>query len=219
MRGRNATNKLRFRKEDVYKLLLRLGGEARWRDLESHLPDLQMGPTMLKNTLDSLIEEGAVRKEARATKKGPEVWYIAKVQGITVLLKSIIALADIQPKQLEEWRSAALQSKLKDKITEKMSLADWLQALKEAEMDYYILLWRACWIIHNLVCKLGFPELGNTPGYLGFTELNDLKMIPTKMLSKNIIKGAPSLKMPLTTVFTGSSEEFNEWRSSQAPES
>jgi hypothetical protein len=82
VRGRNGNNKPRYRKEDVYSLLLRLGGEARWKDLESAVGhELKWGPTTLKKTLDCMINEGLVLKEARVGEKGPEVWYKVRIKG------------------------------------------------------------------------------------------------------------------------------------------
>jgi predicted transcriptional regulator len=75
MRGKSPYNKPCVRKVDVYKLLLKLGGEARWRDIKAHLKELGWGPTTLKKVLDDMIAEGTVLKEAKLGEKGPEVWY------------------------------------------------------------------------------------------------------------------------------------------------
>lgn len=75
MRGRSPFNKPQIRKTDVYRLLLKLGGEARWKDLKANLKQLGWGPTTLKQTLDEMITERSIVKEARLGKKGPEVWY------------------------------------------------------------------------------------------------------------------------------------------------
>jgi len=75
MKGRSPFNKTSVRKTDVYRLLLELGGEARWKQLRGNLRKLGWGPTTLKETLDRMVEEGSVIKEARLGAKGPEAWY------------------------------------------------------------------------------------------------------------------------------------------------
>ena len=52
MKGRSPLNRPSIRKTDVYKLLLNLGGEARWKDMEMKLKELGWGPTTLKQVLD-----------------------------------------------------------------------------------------------------------------------------------------------------------------------
>lgn len=186
MKGRSIWNRSSIKKHDAFELLLQLGGKARWKNLEAHRSKLGWGPTTLKQTLDELVEEGAVMKEAKLGKSGgPEVWYYAEEKGITLLLKNVLALASIQPAQLEEWRAAAQKAALGVKITGKMSLEERIQAHKEADRDYYRLLSRAYWVLHNLVCKLGFPEIGNIRGYLGFTEVGDLQLIPAEILKRH----------------------------------
>jgi hypothetical protein len=113
------------------------------------------------------------------------VWYHAEEKGITLLLRNVLALESIQPQQLEEWRAAAQKATRDAKITDKMSLEERIQAYKEADRDYYRLLSEAYWTLHNLVCKLGFPEMGNNRGYLGFTEEGDLQLIPTEILKRH----------------------------------
>ena len=186
MKGRSPWNRPSIKKHDAYKLLLQLGGKARWKDLEAHRSELGWGPTTLKQTLDELVEDGSVMKEARLAKSGgPEVWYHAEEKGITLLLRNVLALTSIQPQQLEEWRAAAQKAAREVKITDKMSLKERIQASKEADRDYYMLLSQAYWTLHNLVCKLGFPEMGNNRGYLGFTEEGDLQLIPTEILKRH----------------------------------
>lgn len=68
-------NKPSIRKTDVYKLIVKLGGKARWTHLKAHLKELGWGPTTLKQTLDELVNEGSIIKEAVAGDKGPEIWY------------------------------------------------------------------------------------------------------------------------------------------------
>lgn len=80
MKGRSPHNKPSIRKTDVYRLLLKLGGEARWKDLKANLEELGWGPTTLKKTLDQMIEEGSVIKEARLGAKGPEAWYKVQIK-------------------------------------------------------------------------------------------------------------------------------------------
>jgi len=80
MRGRSPFNRPPVRKTDVYRFLIKLGGEGRWKDLKAHLKEFGWGPTTLKRTLDEMIDEGSVYKEARLGRAGPEAWYIAKVK-------------------------------------------------------------------------------------------------------------------------------------------
>lgn len=92
MRGKSPWNKLSIKKTDVYRLLLDLGGEARWRDLKANLKKLGWGPTTLKQTLDEMVEEGSIIKEARLGPKGPEAWYAVVIKDDEIwgtLLKSI----------------------------------------------------------------------------------------------------------------------------------
>lgn len=80
MRGKSPYNKPSIRKTEVYRLLLKLGGEARWKNLKENLSQLGWGPTTLKRVLDEMIREGSVVKEARLGGKGPEVWYKLKIR-------------------------------------------------------------------------------------------------------------------------------------------
>lgn len=92
MKGKSPWNKLSIKKTDVYRLLLDLGGEARWRDLKANLKKLGWGPTTLKQTLDEMVEEGSIIKEARLGPKGPEAWYAVVIKDDEIwgpLLKSI----------------------------------------------------------------------------------------------------------------------------------
>jgi len=75
LKGRTVWNKPSIRKTDVYKLIVRLGGKARWTHLKAHLKELGWGPTTLKQTLDEMVNEGSIMKEAVAGDKGPEIWY------------------------------------------------------------------------------------------------------------------------------------------------
>jgi hypothetical protein len=106
-------------------------------------------------------------------------------KGITFLLENVLALASIQPEQLEEWRAAAQKAMLEVKITDKMSFEERIQAYKKADRDHCRLLPKAYWTLHNLVCKLGFPEMGNNRGYLGFTEEGDLQLISAEILKRH----------------------------------
>jgi len=80
MKGRSIWNNPSIRKRDIYRLLLKLNGEARWKDLKANLKDLGWGPTTLKQTLDDMVEEGSVIKEARLGAKGPEAWYRVQIK-------------------------------------------------------------------------------------------------------------------------------------------
>ncbi len=75
MKGRSPWNKPSQRKADIYKLLFQVGGEARWKTLKAHLDELRLGPTTLKQTLDEMVKEQSITKEARLGKEGAEVWY------------------------------------------------------------------------------------------------------------------------------------------------
>jgi len=75
LKGRTVWNKPSIKKTDVYKLIVKLGGKARWTHLKAHLKELGWGPTTLKQTLDEMVKEGSVFKEAIAGSKGPEIWY------------------------------------------------------------------------------------------------------------------------------------------------
>jgi len=75
LKGRTVWNKPSIRKTDVYKLIVKLGGKARWTHLKAHLKELGWGPTTLKQTLDEMVNEGSIIKEAVAGDRGPEIWY------------------------------------------------------------------------------------------------------------------------------------------------
>jgi hypothetical protein len=75
MKGRSPFNKPSSRKKDLYELLFKLGGEARWKDLDANLKQLGWGPTTLKQTLDQMVKDRSIIKEARLGAKGAEVWY------------------------------------------------------------------------------------------------------------------------------------------------
>ena len=80
MKGRRPWNKPSQRKADVYKLLVQTGGEARWKTLKAHLDELRLGPTTLKQTLDEMVAEESITKEARLGVEGAEVWYKIQVR-------------------------------------------------------------------------------------------------------------------------------------------
>ena len=107
MKGRTVWNKLSIRKTDVYKLLVKLGGRARWSHLKARLKELGWGPTTLKRTLDDMVREGSVVKEAVAGDRGPEVWYKVKIvdseEGKTFV--EIFELERIEP-SIQEMRRA-----------------------------------------------------------------------------------------------------------------
>ena len=81
MKGRSPWNKSSNRKADVYKLLVQMGGEARWKTLKAHLEELGLGPTTLKQTLDEMVTEKSITKEARLGAGGAEVWYKTQIKG------------------------------------------------------------------------------------------------------------------------------------------
>lgn len=80
LKGRSPWNKTSNRKADVYKLLIQVGGEARWKTLKAHLQELGLGPTTLKQTLDEMVTERSITKEARLGGGGAEVWYKIQVK-------------------------------------------------------------------------------------------------------------------------------------------
>jgi hypothetical protein len=73
MKGKSPYNKQR--KTEIYKLIMKVGGEARWKTLKAHLNELRLGPTTLKQTLDEMVKEQSLTKEARLGPDGAEVWY------------------------------------------------------------------------------------------------------------------------------------------------
>jgi hypothetical protein len=75
MKGRSPWNKPTQRKADIYKLIVQVGGEARWKTLKAHLDELRLGPTTLKQALDEMVNEQSLTKEARLGPDGAEVWY------------------------------------------------------------------------------------------------------------------------------------------------
>lgn len=104
MRGKSPFNKPHIRKTDVYRLLLNLGGEARWKDLKANLKKLGWGPTTLKQTLDEMVMEGSIEKEARLGAKGPEVWYKVRIpdEDIWKPYKERLERGETSPEQLKE---------------------------------------------------------------------------------------------------------------------
>ena len=90
MKGRSPFNRPSVKKADLYKLLLSLGGKARWKQLRGKLKDLTWGPTTLKKTLDQMVTEGKIKKEAVAGDKGPEVWYSLTQEGKHEIVNSIV---------------------------------------------------------------------------------------------------------------------------------
>ena len=104
MRGKSPFNKPQIRKTDVYRLLLKLGGDARWRDLKANLKQLGWGPTTLKQTLDEMVAEGSIVKEARLGAKGPEVWYKIRIpdEDIWKSFKERLERGETSPEQLKK---------------------------------------------------------------------------------------------------------------------
>jgi hypothetical protein len=75
MKGRSPFNKPTKRKDEIYQLIVQVGGEARWKTLKAHLNELRLGPTTLKQALDEMVKEQSITKEARLGPDGAEVWY------------------------------------------------------------------------------------------------------------------------------------------------
>jgi hypothetical protein len=75
MKGRSPFNKPSKRKAEIYQLIVKVGGEARWKTLKAHLEELRLGPTTLKQALDEMVKEQSLTKEARLGPDGAEVWY------------------------------------------------------------------------------------------------------------------------------------------------
>jgi len=89
MKGRSPYNRPGLRKRELNTLLLKIGGEARWKDLKDKARvELRWGPTTLKQTLDQMIKDKHVIKEARLGTRTAEVWYRTRTQ--LDLLKPII---------------------------------------------------------------------------------------------------------------------------------
>lgn len=102
MKGRSPHNRPGVRKNDIYGLLLDMGGEARWKDLKDKArATLHCGPTTLKQTLDQLIEDKSVVREARLKKKGAEVWYRTITQ-LDLLKPTIVWKPTVQFKPHED---------------------------------------------------------------------------------------------------------------------
>jgi len=138
MRGKSPFNKPPVRKTDVYRFLIKLGGEGRWKDLKAHLKEFGWGPTTLKRTLDEMIEEGSIYKEARLGRAGPEAWYITKVKDTDIW--------DVTKKEHVPFEQLVLgiQNKLQElegKTEEKeVFLKRQLQKLVRTPMDAYAAL-------------------------------------------------------------------------------
>ena len=128
MKGRSPLNKLSIRKTDVYKLLLNLDGEARWKDLEMKLKELGWGPTTLKQVLDEMVEEGSLKKEARLGARGPEAWYAVVIKDDDIwapLLKSVGTADEIRSNMTRELRDS------KEKGKDQISLDELAEIIKE----------------------------------------------------------------------------------------
>jgi len=69
-----------YRKRDVYNYMLKHDGEFRWKELQHEFgkEGQKWSPTTLKETLDEMLKEGTIGKEARAGEQGPEIWYKLK---------------------------------------------------------------------------------------------------------------------------------------------
>ena len=72
MRGRSPYNKPSVRIKEAHDLLLKLGGEARWKDLKANLKELGWGPTTLKQTLDQMIKKRLIRINGDACGKSSQ---------------------------------------------------------------------------------------------------------------------------------------------------
>lgn len=93
MKGRSIWNKPFIKAFDVYRLMLKHNGRARWKTLKTDARvELRIGPTTLKKILDEEIGKKPPRmtKDAVAGVKGPEVWYSLTQEGKREIVNSIV---------------------------------------------------------------------------------------------------------------------------------
>ncbi|MDI6847284.1 MAG: hypothetical protein QMD23_04040 [Candidatus Bathyarchaeia archaeon] len=139
MKGRSPFNNPPVRKTDVYRLLLKLGGEARWKHLKAHVKELKWSPTTLKQTLDEMIKDGSIRKEARLSPEGAEVWYIAAIKDSDIweLFRKIIEKGREPPfERLTKGIKDKLQQ-LKTEAEKEVFLKQQLRKILEMARDTY----------------------------------------------------------------------------------
>mgnify|MGYP005839312089 CR=1 FL=1 len=153
MKGRTVWNKPSIRKTDVYKLIIKLGGKARWTHLKAHLKELGWGPTTLKQTLDELVNEGSIMKEAVAGDKGPEIWYglPKRNSGIWELFPEIAEKSSRVPsfeeiKKMLEEKAEGLGKGERDEF-----LRNTLRELVETAAEIYTVIF--CLGADELVCR------------------------------------------------------------------
>jgi len=135
MKGRSPLNRPSIRKTDVYKLLLNLGGEARWKDMEMKLKELGWGPTTLKQVLDEMVEEGSLKKEARLGVRGPEAWYTVVIKDDDIwapLLKSVGTADEMGSNMAKELRNVKEQGKEQISLDE---LAEMVKEIKDTSIE------------------------------------------------------------------------------------
>ena len=139
MKGRTVWNKPSIRKPQVYKLLLKLGGEARWKHLKANLKELGWGPTTLKRTLDEMVEEGSVIKEAVAGDRGPEIWYKVKIKDSALWKLFIEAFDEDRLPSLEEINQT-IRNKMQelDKEERNIYLGQALRELVQNAQEEYV---------------------------------------------------------------------------------
>lgn len=152
MKGRTVWNKPSIRKTDVYKLIVKLGGEARWIHLKAHLKELGWGPTTLKQTLDEMVSEGSIIKKAVVGDKGPEIWYSLpkRDSGLWKLFPEIAEKSSRVP-SFEEIKKV-LEDKAKGlgKDEKEVFLRDALRELVETAAEIYTVMF--CLGADELVC-------------------------------------------------------------------
>jgi len=139
LKGRTVWNNPSIRKTDVYKLIVKLGGKARWTHFKAHLKELGWGPTTLKQTLDKMVNEGSIMKEAVAGNKGPEIWYRLpkRNSGIWELFREIVEKSSRVP-SFEEIKKA-LEQKAEGLVEHEREefLRDALRELVETAAEMY----------------------------------------------------------------------------------
>jgi hypothetical protein len=135
MKGRSPWNNPTHRKADIYKIIVKAGGEARWKTLKTHLKELYIGPTTLKQTLDNMIEEKSIIKEARLGQDGAEIWYKTSTN-IKQPKKPLLQSLDIQDtiKKYEAVKEKA--SRLDGKERESYLFEEMQKIVQQAARSY-----------------------------------------------------------------------------------
>jgi len=134
MEGKNPWNTSSFRKTAMYRLLLDLGGEARWKDLKMHLDKLGWGPTTLKQTLDKMVKEGSMLKEARLGEKGPEAWYVVVIKDDDVWKPVLKSISDAESRAILSKELKAEKEKGKEYMTRE-ELAQLINEIKDTSVE------------------------------------------------------------------------------------